>query len=140
MGDTLDRADSVGGIELSRVCQILDGEVICGAEALDQVIESACGCDLMSDVLAFTRPGSILLTGLTNAQVVRTAEMLDLKAIVFVRSKRPDDATIELAKSVGMVLICSPYPLYESCGRLYMAGLCGCQEVETRLQPKVAEA
>lgn len=83
---------------------------------------------MMSDVLAFTRPGSVLLTGLTNPQVVRTAEMLDLKGIVFVRDKRPDEKTVEMARSLNLVLILTPYPLYESCGRLYAAGLGGCQE------------
>ena len=112
---------------LRRVCDILDGEIICGEELADQRVGSACGCDLMSDVLAFTRPGSVLLTGLTNSQVVRTAEMLDLKAIVFVRSKRPDERTIKMAESLQLVLILSPHPLYESCGRLYTAGLGGCQ-------------
>jgi hypothetical protein len=81
----------------------------------------------MSDVLAFTRPGSVLLTGLTNSQVIRTAEMLDLKAVVFVRSKKPDERTIKMAESLQIVLILSPYPLYESCGILYNAGLSGCQ-------------
>ena len=54
---------------------------------------------------------------------MRTAEMLDLKAIVFVRSKRPDERTIKMAESLQLVLILSPHPLYESCGRLYTAGL-----------------
>ena len=107
---------------------MLDGEIVCGEQEADQTVVSACGSDLMSDVLAFTRPGSVLLTGLTNAQVVRTAEMLDLQGIVFVRNKRPDAQTLQLAGSVGLVLILSPYPLYESCGKLYKAGLEGCRE------------
>lgn len=115
------------GMTLKRVCEILDGEIVCREELADAKVASACGCDLMSDVLAFTRPGSVLLTGLTNAQVIRTAEMLDLKAVVFVRSKRPDERTIKMAESLQLVLILSPYPLYESCGRLYAAGLGGCR-------------
>lgn len=120
--------DSANGFTLQRVCDLLDGEIICSNQLADQRVASACGCDLMSDVLAFTRPGSVLLTGLTNSQVVRTAEMLDLKAIVFVRSKRPDERTIKMAESLQLVLILSPHPLYESCGRLYSAGLRGCQD------------
>lgn len=116
-----------GGMALRRVCELLDGEIICREELAGQSVASACGCDLMSDVLAFTRPGSVLLTGLTNSQVVRTAEMLDLKAVVFVRSKRPDERTIKMAESLQLVVILSPHPLYESCGRLYAAGLGGCQ-------------
>lgn len=113
---------------LRYISELIDGDIICGDEWADQQVSSACGCDLMSDVLAFTRPGSVLLTGLTNPQVIRTAEMMDLKAVVFVRSKRPDSAIIEMAKSMQLVIILSPYPLYESCGRLFMAGLPGCME------------
>lgn len=117
-----------GEMTIREICDLLDGRIVCGEEHADRPVRSACGCDLMSDVLAFTRPGSVLLTGLTNPQVVRTAEMLDLKAVVFVRSKSPDERTVELARSLGLVLVLSPYPLYESCGRLYNAGLSGCQE------------
>lgn len=117
-----------GEMTIRQICELLDGRIICGEEHADRPVRSACGCDLMSDVLAFTRPGSVLLTGLTNPQVVRTAEMLDLKAVVFVRSKSPDERTVELAQSIGLALILSPYPLYESCGKLYTAGLPGCQE------------
>lgn len=113
---------------LRQISQILDGEIICGEQFADRTVSSACGCDLMSDVLAFTRPGSVLLTGLTNAQVVRTAEMLDLKGVVFVRNKRPDERTVRMAEALELVLILSPQPLYESCGRLYEAGLAGCQD------------
>jgi len=122
-----DMDDSNVELSLREICELLDGNIVCCDEYADQSVRSACGCDLMSDVLAFTRPGSVLLTGLTNSQVVRTAEMLDLKAIVFVRSKRPDDNTVQMAKALNLVLILSPHPLYESCGRLYGAGLPGCQ-------------
>lgn len=111
---------------LREICKLLEGKVVCGEEKMDESVSSACGCDLMSDVLAFTRPGSVLLTGLTNLQVVRTAEMLDLKAVVFVRDKHPDESTVEMAKSTKLVIILSPIPLYESCGRLFAAGLAGC--------------
>lgn len=137
MTDKLNCSSAEGAITLRHIAAILGGEVLCGAERADEVVSSACGCDLMSDVLAFTRPGSVLLTGLTNPQVVRTAEMLDLKAVVFVRSKRPDPNTIEMARSVGLAVICTPFPLYESCGRLYAAGLSGCTEtsVPERVEP-----
>lgn len=122
--------DSTNRFTLRQVCDLLNGEIICSEHLADQSVGSACGCDLMSDVLAFTRPGSVLLTGLTNSQVIRTAEMLDLKAIVFVRSKKPDERTIQMAEALQLVLILSPHPLYESCGRLYTAGLSGCQNVD----------
>ncbi len=121
---------AVNTFTLQQVCDILNGEIICGEQSADQRVASACGCDLMSDVLAFTKPGSVLLTGLTNSQVIRTAEMLDLKGIVFVRSKKPDEKTIKMAEALQLVLILSPYPLYESCGKLYVAGLGGCQKAD----------
>lgn len=117
---------STTGLTLRHICGLLDGVVVCGEDKADESATSACGSDLMSDVLALTKPGSVLLTGLTNPQVVRTAEMLDLKAIVFVRNKKPDEKTIRMAEAINLVLILSPYPLYESCGRLYSAGLGGC--------------
>lgn len=123
------------GITLADVCKILDAEVICGQDKLGQEIRTACGCDLMSDVLAFTQPGSVLLTGLTNQQVVRTAEMLDLAAVVVVRNKQPDETTVELARTKGIPILLSPYPLYESCGLLYTKGLMGCYN-----RPKSADS
>ena len=128
MSKTIGNNRSTGKMTLQQVCELLDGQFVCGESYADQKVESACGCDLMSDVLAFTRPGSVLLTGLTNPQVVRTAEMLDLKAIVFVRDKRPDQKTLDMAEKLGLVVILSPFPLYESCGKLYSAGMAGCQE------------
>ncbi len=113
-------------ITLADISKALDAQVICGADKLDEEVHTACGCDLMSDVLAFTKPGSILLTGLTNQQVIRTAELLDLKAVVFVRRKQPDEAALQLAEAHGLPVLLSPYPLYESCGRLYCLGLEGC--------------
>lgn len=126
MSDNADRQVSKR-FTLADICMILDAKIICGNDKLEQEIRTACGCDLMSDVLAFTQPGSVLLTGLTNQQVVRTAEMLDLAAVVIVRDKQPDDATVELAKSKGLPILMSPHPLYESCGMLYTSGLTGCK-------------
>jgi len=124
---TAQSPSSGAGFTIKQVCEFLDGEIICCEHLSDQVVGTACGCDLMSDVLAFTKPGSVLLTGLTNSQVVRTAEMLDLKAVVFVRNKRPDPETIRMAESVNLVLLLAPHPLYESCGILYAAGMPGCR-------------
>lgn len=113
-------------LTIQQVCKLLDGTILCGEQNISKLVSSACGCDLMSDALAYTKPGSVLLTGLTNSQVVRTAEMLDLKVIVFVRSKRPEEQTVNMAKSMGLTLILSPLSLYDSCGLLYNAGLPGC--------------
>ncbi len=77
----------------------------------------------MSDVLASIKPDAVLLTGLCNIQVVRTAQMADVRAIVFVRGKMPQPETIELAAQENIPLITSPFGTFELCGRLYRAGL-----------------
>lgn len=113
---------------LREVKEILEAEVLAGDELLDQQIKMACGSDLMSDVLSFVKSESLLLTGLTNPQVVRTAEMADLAAICFVRGKKPDLLTIEMATAKNIPLLTTPLPMFESCGRLWTAGLPGCSE------------
>lgn len=115
---------------LKKVKEILKAEVLSGADSLDMKIEMACGCDLMSDVLAFAKAGALILTGLTNLHVVRTAETLDIKAICFVRGKTPDRETIELAKSKSIPLLSVGLPMFEACGVLYRAGLPGCSETD----------
>ena len=92
------------------------------------------GADLMSDVLAFTQEGTLLMTGLTNPQVVRTAEMASVKAVVFVRGKLPPAETIALAEEKGIPLLASKYTMFETCGRLYKAGLPSCGLFEITLQ------
>ena len=104
---------------------LLNAEVICGEEHLDIEIEFAGGSDMMSDVLAFGKPGILLLTGLSNNQSVRTADIIEAKAIVYVRGKRPDDAGIELAKEKGIPLLSTQLMMYKTCGILYTAGLPG---------------
>lgn len=107
---------------------ILNAEVITGHEILAQIeVLSACGSDLMSDVLAFTKEKTLLLTGLTNPQVIRTAEINDLVGILFVRGKKPPQETVNLAKMKGLPLLLTTYPLFETCGILYGAGLKGCK-------------
>jgi predicted transcriptional regulator len=111
-------------MKLKDIERILGAETVTGNELLHEDIEMACGCDLMSDVLSFVKPNSLLLTGLTNPQVVRTAE------ICFVRGKKPDQETIEMAEAKDLPLLVTPIPMFESCGRLYQAGLPGCSEYE----------
>ncbi|MHC4743367.1 MAG: hypothetical protein ACYS8Z_15735 [Planctomycetota bacterium] len=115
-------------MKLEDVKRILEAEVISGENFLSQDIVMACGSDLMSDVLSFVKSEAILLTGLTNPQVVRTAEMADLVAICFVRGKKPPKETTELAESKNIPLLCTPLPMFESCGRLWQKGLVGCSE------------
>lgn len=118
----------VGNMNLEDMTKILEAEVIVGGDLLHKEVKMVCGCDLMSDVLSFVKSESILLTGLTNPQVVRTAEMADLQAICFVRGKKPLQETIDLAESKDIPLLVTPLPMFESCGRLYREGLPGCTE------------
>lgn len=111
---------------LQEVLAIIDGKPISADIDLAMEVGMACGADLMSDVLAFTHAGTLLLTGLTNPQVVRTAEMAGIQAIVFVRGKYPPAETIALAADKSIPLLASRYTMYETCGRLYASGLPSC--------------
>jgi predicted transcriptional regulator len=115
---------------LEQVKEILEAELLVGEESLDIEVKMACGADLLSDVLAFTKPDSLLLTGLTHPQVIRTTEIAEIKAVCFVRGKRPPAETVELAKEKSVPLLCTSLPMYESCGRLYSNDLPGCSQVE----------
>lgn len=118
---------------LSEILDIIEGKVITDNVDLDQEVKMGCGADLMSDVLAFTHEGTLLMSGLTNPQVVRTAEMAGIKAIVFVRGKLPPPETIELAEEKGIPLLASKYTMFETCGRIYAAGLLSCGLFELTL-------
>ena len=113
-------------MKLGEIIHILEGKMVSDHADLNLEIRCAAGADLMSDVLAFGRPGAVLLTGLTNPQVVRTAEMADMAAIVFVRGKVPPPETVALAKEKGIPLITALYTLFEMCGRLYKHGMASC--------------
>ena len=112
-------------MKIITVKDLLGAEVLCGSENLETEIHTACGSDMMSDVLAYVKDQAVLLTGLVNAQVIRTAEMMDMKCIVFVRSKRPSQDMIDLAEESGMVVLTTPRRMYEACGILYSNGLKG---------------
>ena len=112
-------------MKISTIKELLDAEVACCEENLGHHVYSACGSDMMSDVLAFVKDQAVLLTGLVNSQVIRTAEMMDMVCIVFVRSKLPSPEMIERAKEAGIVLLTSPKRMYEACGILYSNGLKG---------------
>jgi predicted transcriptional regulator len=113
---------------LEEIRKALDAEAIVGADLERIEVAMVCGADLMSDVLAYAKTGSLLLTGLTTTQVVRTAEMADIRAICFVRGKRPPVETVQLAAAKDLPLLRTQLPMYESCGRLYSRGLKGCSE------------
>ena len=106
---------------------LLDAEVLCGSEYINNEVHAACGSDMMSDVLAYVKDQSVLLTGLCNPQAVRTAEMMDIVCIVFVRGKVPDQAMIDLAKEREIVILSTRTRMFEACGILYANGLRGGQ-------------
>ena len=110
-------------MKLKEVCGILNAEVLCGEELLDTEVRSACGSDLMSDVLAFVKNQAMLLTGLVSPQVVRTAEMMDMNCVIFVRGKQPDEAILALARDRDMAVLATKERMYNACGLLYINGL-----------------
>ena len=112
-------------MKINTIKELLDADVICCEEGLEHHVYSACGSDMMSDVLAYVKDQAVLLTGLINSQVIRTAEMMDMKCIVFVRSKLPTAEMIELANESNIVLLATNKRLYEACGILYSNGLIG---------------
>lgn len=117
------RLDSAGEkVKLREIISIVEGTLLFET---DMDMEVICGgaADLMSDVLLIVEPGAVLLTGLCNPQVVRTAEMADIAGIVFVRGKQPPPETVALARDKGIPLVTTPHTMYEVCGRLYQAGL-----------------
>ena len=114
-------------MKISDIQNLLKAEVLCCEEKLGGEVYSACGCDLMSDVLAYVKDQAVLLTGLVNPQVIRTAVMMDMVCIVFVRSKIPSEEMLSLAKDSGIVIMTTDKRLYEACGLLYTNGLDGNQ-------------
>jgi len=107
------------------VREILSAKVYCCEDKLDEEVKTACGSDMMSDVLAFVKDQSVLLSGLLNPQVVRTAEMMDILCVVFVRGKEPDQAMIDLATEKDICLMSTECRMFAACGKLYEHGLRG---------------
>jgi hypothetical protein len=112
-------------MKICTIKELLNADVLCCEEKLNTHVYAACGCDLMSDVLAYVKDQAVLLTGLVNPQVVRTALMMDMHCIVFVRSKNPTEEMLKLAKDHGIVILATDMQLYEACGLLYTNGLIG---------------
>ncbi len=112
-------------MKLKEIKERIKADVLCGEEYLDTDVQYAFGSDLMSDVLAFVKGKTLLLTGLTNPQVIRTAEMADVVAIIFVRGKIPERDVIDLAVENSMAILTTKYTLYTTSGILYSGGLRG---------------
>jgi predicted transcriptional regulator len=107
------------------IVKILDAKIFIGEKDIDLEVQAACGADLMSDVMAFVKDRVVLLTGLVNPQALRTADLLDIKVVVFVRGKKPTDDLLEMAGESGMILLSTKYSMFLACGKLYEAGLRG---------------
>ncbi len=107
------------------IVELLDADIIHGVDLDTREIRSCCGSDMMSDVLAYVKDQPVLLTGLCNPQVIRTAEMMDIMCIAFVRGKRPDEKMIELAKDRDICLLATKHTMFTSCGILFQNGLIG---------------
>jgi predicted transcriptional regulator len=113
-------------LKLREVKEILEANVIVGQKKLDMEVHTAFGADLMSDVMAFAKAGSILLTGLTNAQVIKTAATRNIAAIILVRGKEPSTEAIDMAKELHIPILTTKYILFETAGILYSKGIVGC--------------
>ena len=110
---------------IEKIKTLLRADVLYGLDFLDREVQYAFSSDMMSDVLAFASEESALITGLCNAQVVRTAEMLDIVCIIFVRNKIPDQTILALAQDKEIVILCTEHGMFNSCGILYSNGLPG---------------
>lgn len=119
-------------MKLHEIVATLEARVVSGSEISDVDICSACGADLMSDVMAFVKERVVLLTGLINPQVIRTASLMDIKVLVFVRGKLPTDEMVDMARAEGIALLSTKNSMFIACGKLYEAGLrgAGIREIE----------
>lgn len=110
-------------MKVTEIKNLLEAKLYSGEDLLNLELTSACGADLMSDVMAFVKDRVVLLTGLINTQAIRTADLMDIKVVVFVRGKAPNEEMVEMAKENGMVVMSTKYSMFLACGRLYEAGL-----------------
>jgi predicted transcriptional regulator len=110
-------------MKLKNVVELLNAKVYCGDDQMDMELISACASDMMSDVLAFVKDQALLVTGLCNPQVVRTADMMDIKCIILVRGKVPTQDMLTIANQKGIAILSSDYRMYSACGILYKNGL-----------------
>ena len=110
-------------MKINDVVKILDAQVCCGEESLDREVTSAFASDMMSDVLAYLKDKAILITGLCNPQVIRTADMLEVECVVLVRGKIPTPDMLEIAKKRNIAVLSSKYIMFAACGKLYEYGL-----------------
>jgi len=115
----------VMSLKLEKIKEILGAKVLVGHQFLDREVTAAFGSDLMSDVLSYVNENTVLLTGLTNSQVIRAAEITDLAVIIFVKRKNPSKEIIDMARNNNIIVMLTECTLYTACGRLYENGLRG---------------
>lgn len=108
-----------------KIAILLGAEIVCHDDLRDKEIMTACGSDMMSDVMAFYHDGGLLLTGLVNIQTVRTASLLDIDAVCFVRGKIPNTDMLALAQEAGIIIMQTALPMFPACGILYQSGVKG---------------
>ena len=108
---------------IAQIISLLEATSLSDTPDLEHTIESVCGSDMMSDVLAFIKKDALLLTGLNNLQVIRTAEMLDIVCLVFVRGKQPQQEMLQMAENLGITVLTTEHTMFDACGILYHAGL-----------------
>lgn len=110
-------------MKIREIAELLRAQILSGREMLDTEVQNAFCCDMMSDVLAFATNQSVLITGLLNPQVVRTAMMLDMHCIVFIQGKEPTPEIVSLAEANDIVVMVTPESMFRAAGRLYDTGL-----------------
>ena len=112
-------------MKIKDIIDLLDAENLTPELDIEQELHSACGSDMMSDVLAYVKDQAVLLTGLNNPQVIRTADMMDMLCVVYVRGKRPDALSLKIANEKGICVLTTERALFTCCGILYDNGLRG---------------
>jgi predicted transcriptional regulator len=110
-------------LTLQEIGELIECEVVTGSKYLDLDFQEVCAADLMSDVLAFAAPGGVLLTGLSNVQSVITAHVAEVRAVIYVRGKRPDNEAVKLADQKGIPLLSTRLSMFEAAGRLFQNGM-----------------
>lgn len=110
-------------MKISEVQKLLNAEVVAGKDMLDEDVYSAFGSDMMSEVLAYVQDQGVLLTGLVNEQIIRTAAMMNMSCIILVRGKQPTEQMVEMAEDNMLVLLTTKLTMYETSGILYTNGL-----------------
>ena len=115
-------------MKLREIAALLQASVLSAEEMLDTEVQNAFCCDMMSDVLAFATNQSVLITGLLNPQVVRTAMMLDMHCIVFINGKEPTPEIVSLADANDIVIMVTQESMFRAAGRLFDTGLLNAEE------------